>query len=70
MFSLADALRYLRCLLLKPFLRGASDRRALASVLSVRSVVNSYFGAREATISSKRGSPRSGSHHGISFNSP
>ena len=29
-----------------------------------------YFGAREATIFSKRGSPRSGSHHGISFNSP
>src|SRR5438552_12718580 len=28
------------------------------------------FGAREATIFSKRGSPRSGSHHGISFNSP
>jgi len=28
------------------------------------------FGAREATIFSKRGSPRSGSHHGISFRSP
>src|SRR5439155_3178843 len=48
----------------------ASDRRALASVLSVRSVVNSYFGAREATIFSKHGSPRTGSHHGISFSSP
>jgi hypothetical protein len=28
------------------------------------------FGAREATIFSKHGSPRSGSHHGISFSSP
>ena len=30
----------------------------------------SYFGARELTIFSKHGSPRSGSHHGCSFNSP
>jgi hypothetical protein len=29
-----------------------------------------YFGAREATIFSKHGSPRRGSHNGISFNSP
>ncbi len=29
-----------------------------------------YFGAREATISSKHGSPRKGSQNGISFNSP
>jgi hypothetical protein len=29
-----------------------------------------YFGASEATIFSKHGSPRSGSHHGISFNGP
>src|SRR6266699_1905985 len=29
-----------------------------------------YFGASEETIFSKRGSPRRGSHHGISFNSP
>ena len=29
-----------------------------------------YLGAREATICSKHGSPRSGSHHGISFNCP
>ena len=27
-----------------------------------------YFGAREATICSKRGSPRNGSQNGISFN--
>jgi hypothetical protein len=27
-----------------------------------------YLGAREATICSKRGSPRSGSHQGSSFN--
>src|SRR5438094_9780280 len=30
----------------------------------------SYFGAREATIFSKQGSPRSGSQNGSSFNSP
>jgi hypothetical protein len=29
-----------------------------------------YFGAREATIFSKHGSPRRGSQNGISFNSP
>ncbi len=29
-----------------------------------------YFGAREATIFSKRGSPRSGSHQGSSFKRP
>jgi len=29
-----------------------------------------YFGASEFTIFSKHGSPRNGSHHGISFNSP
>src|SRR5438552_5246632 len=29
-----------------------------------------YFGASEFTIFSKHGSPRSGSHHGISFSSP
>jgi len=29
-----------------------------------------YLGAREATICSKQGSPRSGSHHGINFSSP
>jgi hypothetical protein len=29
-----------------------------------------YLGATEATIFSKRGSPRKGSHHGRSFNSP
>jgi hypothetical protein len=29
-----------------------------------------HFGAREATISSKHGSPRKGSQNGISFNSP
>src|SRR5207249_6368161 len=28
-----------------------------------------YFGASEFTIFSKHGSPRNGSHHGISFNS-
>ena len=30
----------------------------------------SYFGAREATIFSKQGSPRNGSQNGSSFNSP
>src|SRR6266498_5689843 len=30
----------------------------------------SYFGASEATISSKRGSPRNGSQNGSSFNLP
>ena len=30
----------------------------------------SYFGARDATIFSKQGSPRSGSQNGSSFNSP
>src|SRR4030095_16693349 len=29
-----------------------------------------YLGAREATILSKQGSPRNGSHHGRSFNWP
>jgi len=29
-----------------------------------------YFGANDETIFSKRGSPRSGSQNGISFNSP
>ena len=29
-----------------------------------------YLGAREATIFSKHGSPRSGSHHGYNFNPP
>ena len=29
-----------------------------------------YLGAREATIFSKRGSPRNGSQNGSSFNSP
>src|SRR5260370_20704587 len=29
-----------------------------------------YFGASEATIFSKRGSPRNGSHQGSSFNRP
>ena len=43
---------------------------ALPSVLSVRSAVKLYFGAREATIFSKHGSPRRGSQNGSSFNSP
>ena len=34
-------------------------------MLFVQSVVNSYFGAREATIFSLYGSPRSGSQNGI-----
>ncbi len=38
--------------------------------VSVRPVLHSYFGAREATIFSKQGSPRSGSQNGSSFNSP
>ena len=42
----------------------------LLSVLSVRSAVKLYFGAREATIFSKHGSPRRGSQNGSSFNSP
>jgi hypothetical protein len=48
------------------------SRRSLARrrMLSVQSVVGIHFGARELTIFSKHGSPRTGSHHGISFNSP
>jgi hypothetical protein len=40
------------------------------SVLSLQSVVNSLSAPNEATIFSKRGSPRSGSHNGITFNLP
>ncbi len=32
--------------------------------------LQNYFGAMEATIFSKHGSPRKGSQNGISFNSP
>src|SRR5206468_12414820 len=43
---------------------------ALENMQAARLPLQNYFGAREATIFSKHGSPRSGSHHGISFSSP
>ncbi len=48
----------------------AAVSAALRQMQAARLPVQNYFGAREATIFSKHGSPRSGSHHGISFNSP
>ena len=42
-----------------------SERRKVSEKFSLY-----CFGASEATICSKRGSPRSGSHRGSSFNAP
>jgi len=43
----------------------AAVSAALRQMQAARLPLQNYFGAREATIFSKRGSPRSRSHHGI-----
>ena len=40
---------------------------ALEKLRAARLLPENYFGAREATISSKHGSPRNGSQNGSSF---
>src|SRR5882762_7861285 len=50
-----------------PSVKTRSARRALP-IRVIRG--HSYFGAREATIFSKHGSPRRESQNGISFSSP
>ena len=48
----------------------AATARVIPKMEAARLPLQNYFGAIEATIFSKHGSPRSGSHQGISFNSP
>jgi hypothetical protein len=48
----------------------AAASATLEKLRAARLPPQNYFGATEATIFSKHGSPRRGSHHGISFNSP
>ena len=48
-----------------------AGRQRMSRIRTVGAAVSAaYFGANDATIFSKHGSPRSRSHHGISFNSP
>jgi hypothetical protein len=48
----------------------AAASASLRQMQAARLPLQNYFGAREATISSKHGSPRKGSQNGISFSSP
>src|SRR4029077_7570474 len=47
-----------------------AGHRTRISRIQSNSSPEDYFGAREATMLSKHGSPRSGSQYGISFNWP